>query len=228
MRFFKKIILITVMWTAFPSVSESLLSLPLFYPVKNFNQFDETSRYISGLRYSWVVSSYFPEHVQQILGNWHLQFGGGWLHTVPRKRAVAPKKSISAVSKSAKDTEKKKKIKTLISYYPALVEAGLIWELNHLHYVKPLLGFGYVWNNPLNNETLLQQSFLDQKSYFITMGFLLSFDLVDSNFSHRMNYEYNIRDMGLFVEYRKYSSLKKAKDKEGSRWGWNVGLYMAF
>ncbi len=217
MCFVKKIIVVTVVWTAFPSVSKGLLSLPLLYPVKNAKKFDETSRYISGLRYSRVVSSYFPEHIQQILGDWHIQFGGGWLHTIPRKSA----------STAVEKTKKKTKIQTLISYYPALVEAGVVWELNYLHYVRPILGFGYVWHNPLDRQVLLQQSFLDEKLYFITVGALLSFDIFDSNFSRRMNYEYNIQDMGLFAEYRKYSPLKEEAGG-GSRWGWNLGLYMAF
>ncbi len=217
MHFFKNIILITVIVISLSSSAEGMLSLPFLYPAKNPKQFNETSLYVSGFRYSWMVSSYFPEHVQQSVGNWHIQFGGGWLHTIPRRKS-----SPTPASKDAKET---KKNKIFTSYYPAVVTAGLCWEMNYLHYVRPTLGFGYAFNNPLDNRVLLQNSFLDKKSYFITVGALLSFDIVDSNFSHRMNYEYNIRDMGLLVEYQKYYSLA---EKSNSHWGWNVGLFMAF
>lgn len=212
MNCFKKIILLTVISLTLPVSAESLLSLPFLYPVKNPRQFNETSRYISGLSYSWVFSSYFPEHVQELAGKWHLQARASWLHTIPRKQPSASKE--------------KRTIKTFISYYPAIVSAGVNWELHQLHYVRPVLGVGYALNNPMDNRTLLLQTpFLDKKSYFITAGLLFSFDIVDSNFSHRMSYEYNILDMGLFVEYQKYYSLERENQ---SHWGVNVGFFAAF
>ena len=66
---------------------------------------------------------------------------------------------------------------------------------------------------------------MDRKSYFITVGVLLSFDIVDFNFSQRMSYEYGIRDMGLFAEYQKYYSLEQASHRH---WGANVGFFIAF
>jgi len=230
MNYFKKLILLITVGFAFSVSAEGLFSLPLLYSVKNPRQFNETSRYISGLRYSWVFSAYFPDHVQELVGKWHLQAGAGWLHTIPRKISSAKQKenSNTAVNSEGKQSDKSKKetkkVKTFISYYPAVVSVEVKWELDQLHYVRPAFGVGYALNNPLDDKTLLQHSFLDKKSYFITAGLLFSFDIVDSNFSHRMNYEYNIRDMGLFAEYQKYYSLG-AKDQ--SHWGINVGLFMA-
>lgn len=206
-----------MMGLVFSVSAEGMFSLPLLYPVKSPRQFNETSRYISGLSYSWVFSSYFPEHVQELVGKWHLQARASWLHTIPRKRPSAYTKE------EDKERERKRTVKIFTSYYPAILSAGVNWELDQLHYVRPILGAGYAVNNPLDNLTLLQNSFLDKKSYFITAGLLFSFDIVDSNFSHRMNYEYNIRDMGLFVEYQKYYSLKQ---KDQSHWGVNVGLFV--
>ena len=223
MYFFKKIILIIVMGGIFPSLAEGLVSLPLLYPLKNSKQFNETSRYISSLRYSWVVSSYLPEHMQQFVGSWHIQLGGGWLHTIPR-RNNAPIVT-SKDQKTIKETGGAETLKMFISYYPAVVTTGLYWEMNYLHYIRPTLGLGYAFNNPFENSVLLENSFLDKKSYFITAGLLLSFDIVDSNFSHRMNYEYNIRDMGLLVEYQKYYSLQ---EESNTHWGVNIGLFLAF
>ena len=211
MNLFKKITLLVFAVFVFSASAEELLSVSLLYPVQNAKQFNETSRYVSGFRYSWVVSSYFPEHVQELLGAWHIQLGVSWLHTIPRK-----------VSSSSED---KKKIKPFISYYPAVITGGLHWEFNHLHYVRPVLGAGYSFHNPLNNSVLQKNSFMDRKSYFITAGVLLSFDIVDSSFSHRMSYEYGIRDMGLFAEYQRYYSLTQ---KSRRHWGVNVGLFIAF
>ena len=88
MYFFKKVVLLTAMGFIFSASAEGLLSFPFLYPVKNASQLNETSRYVSGLRYSWVASSYFPEHVQEVLGAWHIQMGVGWLHNIPRKKAL--------------------------------------------------------------------------------------------------------------------------------------------
>lgn len=219
MNFFKKITLLSSMCFVLSVTAEGVLSFPFLYPVQNARKFNETSRYVSGFRYSLVVSSYFPEHVQEILGAWHIQVGAGWLHTIPRKMA-----SSTPAAKGKKETDKKK-TQLLISYYPAVVTGGLNWEFNHLHYAKPIVGVGYAFHNPLNNSVLLTNSFMDKKSYFVTAGVLLSFDIIDSNFSNRMYYEYGIRDMGLFVEYQKYYSLVK---KSRRHWGVNVGLFMAF
>ena len=219
MNYFKKVILLTVISLIFPVSAEGLLSFPFLYPVNSPRQFNETSRYISGLRYSWVVSAYFPEHVQELAGKWHLQMWAGWLHTIPRKLPS------TYTRKEDIEKEKRRTVKMLVSYYPAIVSAGVNWELHQLHYVRPILGVGYALNNPLDNRTLLQNSFLDKKSYFITAGLFFSFDIVDSNFSNRMDNEYNIRDMGLFVEYQKYYSLEK---KNQSHWGMNIGLFTAF
>ena len=207
---YKKIILVTVLAWASSPLAEGVLSFPLLYPVKNPKQFNETSQFISGLQYSWTVSSYFPEHVRELVGQWHLQADVKWLHTIPRRQNT-----------QKKDTTK---IKTFISYYPAIISAGVRWELDHLHYIRPFLGAGYALNNPLSNLTLLQNSFLDKKLSYLTAGLFFSFDIIDSNFSHRMNYEYNIRDMGLFVEYQKYHSLAQ---KSQSHWGVNIGLFLA-
>ena len=214
MNLFKKIILLVFAVFVFSVSAEELLSFSFLYPVQNAKKFNETSRYVSGFRYSWVMSSYFPEHVQELLGAWHIQLGASWLHTIPRR-----------VSEDKKKKEDQKKIKPLISYYPAVVTGGLNWEFNHLHYVRPVLGVGYSFYNPLNNAVLQQNSFVDKKSYFITAGVLLSFDIVDSNFSHRMSYEYGIQDMGLFAEYQRYYSLTQ---KSQRHWGINVGFFMAF
>lgn len=212
MYFFKKITLIIIIGITFSSSAKGFLSVPLLYPIQNAKQFNETSLYFSGVRISWVFSkSYFPEHVQELIGDWHVQLGGGWLHTIPRKQ--------DSSSKSQKN------IKTFVSYYPAVATAGFNWEVNYLHYVRPIFGVGYAINNPLENNVLIQNSFLDKKSYYITAGVLLSFDIIDSNFSHRMNYEYNIRDMGLFFEYQRYYSLV---EKNNRRSGWNIGFFMAF
>ena len=216
MNFYKKIILLIAAGFVCFSSAKGLLSIPFLYPVQKAKQFDETSRYISSLRYSWAVSSYFPDHVQELAGAWYLQFGSGWLHKIPRK---------SSVTAGSKTTSDKKKIKTFISYYPAVLTAGVHWELNHLHYARPVFGAGYAFYNPLENSVLPRKFVLDKKSYFITAGVLLSFDIVDSNFSHRMSYEYGIQDMGLLIEYQKYYSVKN----EGLRhWGISTGLYMAF
>jgi len=212
MNCFKKTALLVAISLSFSVLAEGLLSFPFLYPIKNPTQFNETSRYISGLRYSWVVSFYLPEHVQEFAGKWHLQAGAGWLHAIPRKPPSASKD--------------KKAIKPLISYYPAIFSAGISWELYQLlHYVRPVLGMGYALNNPLGSRALLQTSFLDKKSYFITAGLLFSFDILDSNFSHRMSHEYNILDMGLFAEYHKYYSLERENE---NHWGINIGLFVAF
>ena len=215
MSYFKKLILLTTMGFIFSSSAEGMFSVPFLYPVKNPKQFNETSRYMSGLSYSWIFSSYLPEHVQKFVGRWHLQARVHWLHTIPRKKASTVKKT---------EEEKKRRVKIFKSYYPALVSGGLNWEFDQLHYIRPILGAGYAFNNPLDNLTLMQNSFLDKKLYYITAGLFFSFDIVDSNFSHRMNYEYNIRDMGLFVEYQKYYSIEQ---KDQSHWGLNIGLFVA-
>ena len=207
-----------MMGLIFPISGEGLVSLPLLYSVKASRKFDETSRYISGLRYSWVVSTYFPEHVQELAGKWHLQAGLSWLHRIPRKQPFVG-------TEKAKETEANRIVKTFISPYPVIVSAGVNWELHQFHYVRPILGVGYALNNPLDRDVLHHDSFLDKKAYFITASLFFSFDIVDSNFSHRMNYEYNIRDMGLFIEYQKYYSLGQ---KNQSHWGMNTGLFMAF
>lgn len=217
MNCFKKIILLVFAGFIFSATAEELLSFSFLYPVQNAKQFNETSRYVSGFRYSWVVSSYFPERVQELLGAWHIQLGAGWLHTIPRKA--------SSISEDKKKKEEQKKIKPLISYYPAVITGGLNWEFDHLHYVRPVLGAGYSFHNPLNNSVLQENSFMDRKSYFITAGVLLSFDIVDFNFSQRMSYEYGIRDMGLFAEYQRYYSLEQESHRH---WGANVGFFIAF
>ena len=147
--------------------------------------------WISSLRYSFVFSSLLKNDIKKYFGKWHITASLGWIHDLDISK--------NAVSKK---------------FTPFLSSLGARWELSYLPYVKPFLGWQTAWVNPFKHKGYTSKNYFNLTStaknqfQLFTLGCFFSFDLLDSNFSTRMESEYKIYDMGLLVEYQRYISAK--------------------
>ena len=148
-------------------------------------------------KYAFYLSSLLPTTLQTILGRWALQFGLSWVYTL---KSFKPQ-----------------------SLYPFLGFLGGHWELAYFPYITPYLDWAFVYRNPFKKSQMPNYFNLantdSKKFYLFSIGCLISFNLLDRNFSLRMDSEYNIENMGLFVEYQRYSSSWKNSFKKGYSFG---------
>ena len=175
--------------------------------LKQASKKDIQGSWISSLRYSFVFSSLFNNDIKKYFGKWHIAANLSWIHDVD----------------ISKNTSNKR-------FMPFLSSLGARWELSYLPYIKPLLGWHLVWANPFKHKGYTRQNYFGlassakNKFHLFTLGCLFSFDLLDSNFSTRMESEYKIYDMGLLVEYQRYI-LAKGSFSRPHRQGVVFGLF---
>ena len=167
---------------------------------------DENSFYLSSFYYSIAISSYIPKSAQKFTGQWSIILGSSWIHGFPIKKNIFP------------------------SYYPALVNTGLQWQLDYFPlFITPVLGLGFEMKTPFQKEKtedLLPESLQAQYFYTWRAAILLSFDILNRYFSKKMQHEYNIQDMGLYAEYRKYIAVETTSSYKTQ--GWGFGLFISF
>ena len=166
----------------------------LFFIVNKKGSFRE-HELLATPKYAFYLSSLLPEPLQAILGRWAVQLGLSWVYTL---------KSFKPQSK-----------------YPFLGFLGGHWELAYFPYITPYIDWAFVYKNPFKSSQMPNYFNLasTNKFYLFSIGCLVSFNLLDKNFSLKMDSEYNIENMGLFVEYQRYSSSWKSSFKKGYSFG---------
>ena len=172
------------------------LHTQLFFILNNKGSFREHNL-LATPKYAFYLSSFLPTALQTILGRWAVQLGLSWVYTL---KSFKPQ-----------------------SMYPFLGFLGGHWELAYFPYITPYLDWAFVYRNPFKKSQMPNYFNLantDSKNFYLfSIGCLVSFNLLDRNFSLRMDSEYNIENMGLFVEYQRYSSSWKNSFKKGYSFG---------
>ena len=168
----------------------------LFFIVNKKGSFREHDL-LATPKYAFYLSSFLPTALQTIAGRWALQFGLSWVYTL---KSFKPQ-----------------------SMYPYLGFLGGHWELAYFPYITPYFDWAFVYRNPFKKSQMPNyfnvSSTNNNKFYLFSIGCLVSFNLLDRNFSLKMDSEYNIENMGLFVEYQRYSSSWKNAFKKGYSFG---------
>ncbi len=210
--FFKKYFIFLLLFFSSGIQAQSLsprgsITLPTFFPLKNAQTFDETSFYLSSVHYSITLTSYLPEHIQKMTSRWNFSLGASWVHGFPL----------------AESGEK------LPSYLPAFVDAGLQWELDYLPiFITPVLGLSYVVKNPFQAEkrdAFLPEALIPKYFYLLRAGIFLSFDILNRYSSKKLQHEYNIQDMGVYAEYRKYIPVQATSSFKIQGWGFGLIIF---
>ena len=212
-NFLRKFFVLFFLCTAFYThaqnwSSRGSVAFPILMPLSEGKDlFDKNSSYLSSLSYSVTLSSYLPKRIQKFTSRWGLTLGSSWIHNFP--------------SFKSEDV--------LPSYYPAVMDLGVQWELDYFPlFITPVLGWSYAMSNPFQKEEIqnvLPETLQSEYLYIWKAGILLSFDIFNRHFSKRMQHEYNIYDMGLYAEYRRYIATKDANLKIQ---GWSFGFFATF
>ena len=173
---------------------------------------DLNSFYLSSTYYSFSLSSYLPQAIQRFTSRWSVGIESSWAHR------------LSFLSDQKTDG----KLKAFPSPKPLLLGIGVQWEIEYLPTpITPVLGISYVANNIFKAKELgsIIPSFSEKYFYLLRAGLFFSFDILNRYTSKKMQHEYDIQDIGLYVEYRKYIPVKNTSSSVD---GWNFGMITFF
>ena len=214
------------------TISTHQLSIQGPYPFRNIKAFikqndnDAISKppnlteLLYSMRYIFYPTTYLPKHLVRYIGRLGIQFQSSWLF---RDSFYKP-----------------------VSYSPFLISLIGRWDFSQIPYITPSVGWGITRTNLLNNPSLassrLFQPVMDPnmpddsngnvqlEDYLYTFIFqlLLSFDILDQNFSLKMEHEYSINDIGIFFEYQKYVSVQRFSWSHPVDKGWTAGVFFLF
>ena len=154
--------------------------------------------------YTFYFSSLLPKVAQRVLGRWGVHIGYSWIYNLD----FFSKEELKDGFKTG----------TLLPYTQSF---GWRWELSYFPKFTPYLDFYTTEINPFGSDYVNNTyQHLDEENpsstlisplggSFYSIGLLLSFDLLERNFSTRMTEEYGIKDMGLFIEYTVNESISQ-------------------
>lgn len=183
-----------------------LINIQMFSILNKKNSFREHELLLAP-KYAFYLNSFLPEQVRKITGRWAVQAGGGWVYTI-------------------------KKLPKLLSKYPVLAFIGGRWELNYFPYITPYIDLMRVYNNPLQQNSagnyLKFRNTKTNKLYLFSIGFFASFDILDQYFSTKMDQEYGIENMGIFIELQRYTINQPLSMKTAYKKGYAFGVYCRF